>query len=55
MNSELPSTPLALATQALAKPHKAPPGSLPGEVLRLKHPELVPTWHDLVAMSGWND
>lgn len=45
----------AVEEQALAKPHKALPGSLPGEVLRLKHPHLVPTWNDLVAMSGWND
>ncbi|GGK90843.1 HD domain-containing protein [Nocardia jinanensis] len=41
--------------QAVAKPHKALPGSLPGEITRLRHPDLVPTWDDMVAASGWHD
>ncbi|MGW0178124.1 HD domain-containing protein [Nocardia sp. NPDC003345] len=45
----------AVAEQAVAKPQKALPGSLPGEIVRLRHPELVPTWDEIIAMSGWND
>lgn len=45
----------AVVTQAVAKPQKAQPGSLPGEIVRLRHPELVPTWDDIIAMSGWHD
>ncbi|MBF6327919.1 HD domain-containing protein [Nocardia transvalensis] len=41
--------------QAVANPRKALPGSLTGEVVRLSHPELVPTWADIIAASGWND
>ncbi|MFI5718859.1 hypothetical protein [Nocardia sp. NPDC051750] len=41
--------------QAVANPAKAQPGSLPGEIVRLNHPELVPTWQDIIAASGWND
>ncbi|MEU7768996.1 HD domain-containing protein [Nocardia sp. NPDC049190] len=45
----------AIEQQAVAKPHKAPPGSLPGEIVRLRHPDLVPTWDDIVAGSGWQE
>ncbi|MEU4312056.1 HD domain-containing protein [Nocardia sp. NPDC024068] len=45
----------AIAAQAIAKPHKALPGSLPGEIVRLRHPELVPTWNDIVGANGWKD
>ncbi|TCJ95125.1 HD domain-containing protein [Nocardia alba] len=42
--------------QAVADPRKAPPGSLPGEILRLRHPELVPfTWDTVLDTSGWQD
>ncbi|MFD3745720.1 HD domain-containing protein [Nocardia sp. NPDC058633] len=42
--------------QAVADPRKAPPGSLPGEILRLRHPQLVPyTWDMILDASGWQD
>ena len=41
--------------QAVANPAKAQPGSLPGEIVRLAHPELVPTWQDIIAAGGWGD
>ncbi|MBL1077293.1 hypothetical protein JK358_23100 [Nocardia sp. 2] len=42
--------------QATAHPHKAPPGSLAGEILRLRHPELLPfSWDIVVDGSGWKD
>lgn len=41
--------------QAVANPAKAQPGSLPGEIVRLTHPELVPTWQDIIAAGGWGD
>lgn len=41
--------------QAVANPAKAQPGSLPGEIVRLTHPELVPTWQDIIAADGWGD
>lgn len=41
--------------QAVANPAKAQPGSLPGEILRLSHPELVPSWHDIIDAAGWGD
>ncbi|WP_280436249.1 HD domain-containing protein [Nocardia carnea] len=41
--------------QAVANPAKAQPGSLPGEIVRLTHPELVPTWQDIIAAAGWGD
>ncbi|MFD4401298.1 HD domain-containing protein [Nocardia sp. NPDC058499] len=41
--------------QAVANPVKAQPGSLPGEIVRLTHPELVPTWQDIIAAGGWGD
>ncbi|WP_067846008.1 HD domain-containing protein [Nocardia lijiangensis] len=42
--------------QALANPRKAPPGSLPGDILRQRHPELpYLTWDAILATSGWGD
>ncbi|NKY32318.1 HD domain-containing protein [Nocardia speluncae] len=41
--------------QAVANPAKAQPGSLPGEIVRLAHPELVPNWQDIIAAGGWGD
>ncbi|MCP2293769.1 HD domain-containing protein [Nocardia amikacinitolerans] len=46
----------SVETQALANPRKAPPGSLPGEILRQRHPELpYLTWDAILATSGWGD
>lgn len=46
----------AIERQAVADPRKAPPGSLPGEIIRLRHPELVPyTWDMILDASGWQD
>jgi hypothetical protein len=41
--------------QALDKPHKAPPFSMPGELLRQKTKEIWPTWEQLMQSPGWND
>ncbi|MBF6182640.1 HD domain-containing protein [Nocardia otitidiscaviarum] len=46
----------SIAKQVIANPRKAPPGSLAGEILRLRHPELVPfTWDTVLDTSGWRD
>ncbi|MFE9783747.1 phosphohydrolase [Nocardia salmonicida] len=46
----------AIERQAVADPRKAPPGSLPGEITRLRHPKLVPyTWDMILEASGWQD
>ncbi|WP_280266781.1 HD domain-containing protein [Nocardia wallacei] len=45
----------AIESQAIAKPQKAVPGSLAGEIVRRQHPHLVPTWDQLLSTSGWND
>ncbi|MFF3227413.1 HD domain-containing protein [Nocardia suismassiliense] len=45
-----------IEAQALANPRKAPPASLAGEILRLRHPEIAQlSWDDIVATSGWHD
>jgi hypothetical protein len=42
--------------QALAKPHKAPPFTMPGELLRQKTGAVWPTWRQLMTdPSGWHD
>ncbi|WP_116247643.1 HD domain-containing protein [Nocardiopsis sp. FIRDI 009] len=42
--------------QALAKPHKAPPFSFPGELLRQHTGKPWPTWRELMtAEPTWND
>ncbi|WP_207954183.1 HD domain-containing protein [Saccharopolyspora elongata] len=42
--------------QALEKPHKAPPFSMPGELLRQETQTIWPTWKQLMSQTpGWND
>ncbi|GAA2919717.1 MULTISPECIES: HD domain-containing protein [Streptomyces] len=42
--------------QALDKPHKAPPFSIPGELVRQKTKEEWPTWEQLMPQPpSWND
>ncbi|GAB2664699.1 HD domain-containing protein [Nocardia goodfellowii] len=42
--------------QVVADPRKAPPGSLPGEILRLRHPELAPfSWDTVLETNRWGD
>jgi hypothetical protein len=41
--------------QALAKPHKAPPFTMPGELVRQMTEQSWPTWQELMQSSGWND
>ncbi|URN12574.1 HD domain-containing protein [Streptomyces radiopugnans] len=45
----------AIVGQALAKPHKAPPFSLPGELVRRTTGAAWPTWEELDRAVGWND
>ncbi|WP_101787837.1 HD domain-containing protein [Nonomuraea indica] len=45
----------AIVGQALAKPHKAPPFTVPGELVRQATGQSWPTWRDLVNDPGWND
>ncbi|MEU7900411.1 HD domain-containing protein [Nonomuraea sp. NPDC049152] len=42
----------AVVAQALDKPHKAPPFSIPGEMLRQASGQAWPTWREL---AGWGD
>ncbi len=44
----------AIVGQALDKPQKAPPFSMPGELVRQKTGEIWPTWEQLMT-PGWND
>ncbi|WP_228817516.1 HD domain-containing protein [Nocardia transvalensis] len=45
----------SIAAQAITNLHKAPPGSLPGEIVRQRHPESpYPTW-DTISANGWGD
>ncbi|MEV0374474.1 HD domain-containing protein [Streptomyces sp. NPDC050636] len=42
--------------QALGNPHKAPPFSMPGELVRQKTQESWPTWEQLMTQHpSWND
>lgn len=41
--------------QALAKPQKAPPFSLPGELVRQQTGGTWPTWEQLTRDPGWDD
>ncbi|MBA4860356.1 HD domain-containing protein [Streptomyces sp. PSKA54] len=42
--------------QALGKPHKAPPFSMPGELVRQRTRETWPTWEQLMTQPpSWND
>lgn len=46
----------AIVDQALDKPQKAPPFSMPGELVRQKTQVAWPTWHELMAQpDGWHD
>jgi hypothetical protein len=45
----------AIVDQALAKPHKAPPYTVPGELVRQTTGQVWPTWRELMEESGWND
>lgn len=46
----------SIVGQALDKPHKAPPFSIPGELVRRKSRAVWPTWRQLMTRSpGWND
>lgn len=46
----------AIVGQALDKPHKAPPFTVPGELLRQHTGQSWPTWKDLMTGEpSWND
>ncbi|MFV2117147.1 HD domain-containing protein [Streptomyces sp. Act-28] len=46
----------AVVDQALDKPQKAPPFTLPGELVRQRTHQTWPAWEQLVTRpSGWND
>lgn len=46
----------AIVTQAKSKPHKAPPTTFPGQLLRHHLPYGAhPGWYDLLATAGWGD
>ncbi|MEV0385582.1 hypothetical protein [Nonomuraea sp. NPDC050643] len=46
----------AIVAQGLADPRKAPPMTLPGEVLHQRHPELpYVTWESILDAGGWDD
>jgi hypothetical protein len=45
----------AIVSQGIEKPHKAPPFSMPGELVRQKTQEIWPTWEQLMQSPGWND
>jgi hypothetical protein len=46
----------AMVTQSLANPHKAPPTTLPGEILHQRHPTLpYLTWDMILDANTWAD
>jgi HD domain-containing protein len=45
----------AIVGQALLKPQKAPPFSMPGELVRQVTRQSWPTWRELMEGVGWND
>ncbi|MGC5013763.1 HD domain-containing protein [Streptosporangium sp. DT93] len=46
----------AIVAQGLADPRKAPPMTLPGEILHQRHPELpYVTWDDMLDAVAWGD
>jgi hypothetical protein len=45
----------AIVGQALDKPHKAPPYTVPGELVRQVTGQAWPTWKELMQGSGWGD
>jgi hypothetical protein len=45
-----------IVAQGLADPRKAPPMTLPGEILHQRHPEApYTTWEGFLDASGWDD
>ncbi|MEV0293742.1 HD domain-containing protein [Nocardia sp. NPDC050710] len=51
-----PALTRSIEVQALADPRKAPPATLPGEIVHQRHPDLpYLTWDAIVASSGWGD
>ncbi|MBF6413761.1 HD domain-containing protein [Nocardia cyriacigeorgica] len=45
-----------IEAQALADPRKALPGTLPGEIVHQRHPELpYLTWDEIINSGGWGD
>jgi len=44
-----------IVEQALAKSQKAPPFTLPGELLRQRTGGTWPTWEQLTQAPGWDD
>ncbi|MEU9946682.1 HD domain-containing protein [Streptomyces lavendulae] len=45
----------SIVSQALSKPHKAPPFTMPGELVRQATGRAWPSWQKLARSSGWND
>jgi HD domain-containing protein len=45
----------SIVGQSLVKPHKAPPYTMPGELVRQATGQSWPTWRELMEDSGWND
>ncbi|WP_326626747.1 damage-inducible protein [Nonomuraea fuscirosea] len=46
----------AIIKQGLTDPRKAPPMTLPGEILHQRHPEVpYATWANILDASGWDD
>ncbi|MFB4280536.1 MULTISPECIES: HD domain-containing protein [unclassified Nonomuraea] len=45
----------AIVGQALVKPRKAPPFSVPGELVRQATRRTWPTWRELTGNSAWDD
>lgn len=46
----------AVVAQGLADPRKAPPMTLPGEILHQRHPEApYVTWENILDAGGWGD
>jgi hypothetical protein len=42
-----------LVAQALDKPRKAPPFTVPGELVRQATGQTWPTWRELMESGGW--
>jgi hypothetical protein len=45
----------AIVGQSLKKPQKAPPFSMPGELVRQVTGQAWPTWRQLMESGGWGD
>ncbi|MFB4287866.1 HD domain-containing protein [Nonomuraea sp. ATR24] len=45
----------AIVGQAAAKPQKAPPYTMPGELVRQATGQRWPTWRELMEAGGWGD